>query len=231
MSSPALKTSAGQGTGSKEQGTILEPNILPYPQIQTFTFSPHFPMELQNMVWSLAACHTRIIENGGYDMRNKRTRKREFRFTSKTLVPSILHVCSESRATGMKHYEKLSFRERFTGTFINWSVDFVIFSNRSLSQWSSVMNSFLRSKDVKKEITQKRRHFILYRGDRCHYLGREFGNLQQTVKISKILEPYLKPEHCGQRLGDLSLSALSETGLGEWRLVNLRSDKSDLQKL
>lgn len=140
MSSTAANTSAGAGSGA--QGTSLEPNRLeatssvkmsPDTQIKSFTLFPRFPVELRNMVWDLAACDPRIVEIGGYQTKNKRMRKKEFRFTSKTLVPSVLHVCSESRACGVKHYEKLSFGKRFTGTFINWTVDFGYLQQRTPS--------------------------------------------------------------------------------------------------
>jgi hypothetical protein len=239
MFSTAANTSAGAGSGA--QGGSSEPNRLegtfsvkmsPDTQIQSFTLFPRFPVELRNMVWDLAACDPRIVEIGGYQTTNKRMRKKEFRFTSKTLVPSILHVSSESRSCGMKHYETLSFGERFTGTFINWAVDFVIFSNGPRrNTWNLVLSSVFISKDVKKKITQKCRHLILGHGDRCNDLGRDFQKLQHVVKVFKVLEPHLKPEHDSQRLGDLSLSPVSEKNLNKWDLANLRLDKSILHKL
>ena len=101
------------------------------PPPTTANASPHvfppfklLPLELRQMIWMQAALEPRVVELGFYEAKTK-NRRRETRNTSKTLVPALLHTCSESRAVGLMHYEKLIPTGIFTGTYINWAQDYV----------------------------------------------------------------------------------------------------------
>ena len=46
---------------------------------------------------------------------------------SKTPVSGILHAFAESLETGLRGYEKITFDPRFTGSYVNWDVDYIGF--------------------------------------------------------------------------------------------------------
>jgi hypothetical protein len=69
----------------------------------SFEQFPKLPTEIRQMIWRLTIEENRVVELSNYEDRKTRSRTTyERRLTSKTLVPSILHTCSESRAIGPK---------------------------------------------------------------------------------------------------------------------------------
>lgn len=97
---------------------------------RTFTVFPNLPYELQNVVWVIAACESRVVEIHGYTkhFRQSGRKKTELHFLSRTLVPAILHTCSRARQAGLGLYESLRFRNNATGSYVNWAVDYIKFS-------------------------------------------------------------------------------------------------------
>lgn len=91
--------------------------------VQTFYPFQRLPFEIRQLIWYRAALEPRIVEVGFYVTRVKK--RNETRNTCKTLVPALLHVCSESREVGLKHYDKLIPMGKFTRTYINWAQDYV----------------------------------------------------------------------------------------------------------
>lgn len=83
----------------------------------------HFPPEIRHMVWHQAASEPRVIEVAFYQTKVKN--RHMTRNTSKTVVPALLHTCSEAREVGLSLYEKFIPTGVFTGTYINWSQDYI----------------------------------------------------------------------------------------------------------
>jgi hypothetical protein len=109
-----------------EGGDLLP--VKPYSPVETsrtFTVFPKLPLELQDEIWSIAACQLRTVEI-------ECSGKVNFRFRSGTLAPAILHAYSASRRAGLKIYEKLSFSNGFAGTYINWNLDNVLLNHPHL---------------------------------------------------------------------------------------------------
>ena len=83
------------------------------------------PPELRQEIWKLelATREPRIIKLY-HDEKKARAPIR-----SKTGVPIILHVCSESRMLGLRAYKPLVINGYFTGTFIEWERDVIYINN------------------------------------------------------------------------------------------------------
>lgn len=97
------------------------------------------PIELRHEIYILAASTPRVVEVRGYrsDVKNKES---EFFMKSNALVPAIMHACVDSRAAGLKIYSALIFNA-FTGTYINWDVDWIMFKGNTERLYMAYENS------------------------------------------------------------------------------------------
>ncbi|KAG4440228.1 hypothetical protein IFR05_004307 [Cadophora sp. M221] len=91
---------------------------------------PRLPIELRTMIWNFGARQVRVVEIEVIDAKYKGVGSVQ-RLTSKTIVPGILHACAESREVGLKRYEKIVFQGIFTGSYINWDIDYIGFKRHN----------------------------------------------------------------------------------------------------
>ncbi|CZT49671.1 uncharacterized protein RSE6_10551 [Rhynchosporium secalis] len=90
----------------------------------TFHDFPRLPPELRTIIWKLGIHQIRVVEI-------EKTRANDLgvcdisRFTSKTLVPGMLHACAESRSIALQRYGRIIFDGIFTGSYINWDLDYI----------------------------------------------------------------------------------------------------------
>ncbi|PVH86853.1 hypothetical protein DL98DRAFT_567147 [Cadophora sp. DSE1049] len=151
----------------------------------TFHDFRRLPLELRAMIWHLAARQVRVVEVGMVRAEYKGGGRIK-RFTSKALTPSILHACGESRWMGFKRYEKVTLDGIFTGSYVNWDVDYIGF--RSTHYWDtrSLLRRFrYRSGSESCEVIQNCRRLVAF-PDRDHqYLAvhhlRYFKSLEELV--------------------------------------------------
>lgn len=120
----------------------------------TFTCFRKLPPELREKVWSLALPGPRVVQ-----MRIKLTvakyskHQRGFHLKSTTLIPNMLHTCSESRTIALQHYELGMASHLSRGhTYIDFARDIIYFGDINENQ-GFTMASLLRDipeKDVSK---------------------------------------------------------------------------------
>lgn len=110
------------------------------------------------MVWAFAACESRVVEVESYTkyFRQGGRKRTQLRLLSRTLVPAILHTSSAARKTGLIFYDRLSFRDHFTGSYVNWAVDYIRFVSSLYSLERGTTNDSLLS-----EFHQKCRRLVL----------------------------------------------------------------------
>jgi hypothetical protein len=82
-----------------------------------------FPVEIQIKIWKYAASdlRPRVVELS--------YQRRKHNFTSPTLAPPLLHICSASRVAALQRYQPLKFGTYFTGTYMDWENDTIFFND------------------------------------------------------------------------------------------------------
>jgi hypothetical protein len=93
------------------------------PSREPFSSFALLPYEIREAIW-VATCTDaapRVVEVGYYQAWNNG----DFKFPSKTVVPAILHVISEARAIGLTHYVVFTPCNLWSGTYMNWNLDYI----------------------------------------------------------------------------------------------------------
>jgi hypothetical protein len=187
-SSSSLHTSDTTSSAvSNEQSATTGPVCTFNPQGRRFTVFSNLPYELQNMVWTIAACEPRVVEIDTYTtyFRKNEKKKTELRCLSRTLVPAILHVCSRSRKMALKLYERICFRDHFTGSYINWACDYI----RVISSTYKILirNSFKNLTDLS-EIYRKCRRLVMDKYSFMIGWSTKFKSLEEVVILFGVTE-------------------------------------------
>jgi hypothetical protein len=187
---------------------------------RTFTVFANLPYELQNMIWAIAACESRVVELHSYTkyFRQSGRKKTELRFLSRTLGPAILHTCSGARQAGLRLYERLCFRDHFTGSYINWAVDYIKLSP-SWYPWPHTRDYLHLS-----EIHEKCRRLIIQKYDfEALSWNMRFKNVEEIVLLCA--EAGYPPWLDSGRLALLSIDDASSQG------ISRRSVLDDVREL
>lgn len=193
---------------------------------RVFTLFPKLPIEIRCMIISEAAQHPRVVEIGSYD--TKQQGRYEVRFTSRTIVPSILHTCSESRAVGTKFYDRLVFGGRFTGTYVNWTTDVFTF-NQSCSTYTAVqfLDQDCNQSDLSNKCSSLAVRDVYYVGDliqKCNH----FRNLQRLIAVQET-SSCSGLESRGD--GNIELLPISQEEITTFKHWRLRNHQASLQRL
>ncbi|CZT05479.1 uncharacterized protein RAG0_11548 [Rhynchosporium agropyri] len=116
--------------------TSLEANSSfsgPDPASKQFAFFPKLPAELRLMIWELALPGERIVriqefvESSPHD----RILQAYQCIGSKARVPTLLHVCHESRTLALKHYTIILKNRLLKPTYFNPDLDTLLFASLS----------------------------------------------------------------------------------------------------
>jgi hypothetical protein len=177
------------------------------PPSREFTIFTELPYELQNMVWRIAACEPRVVEIETYTKYFKQAgrRKTELRFLSRTLVPAILHACTGSRTVGIKNYERLCFGNTFTGSFINWTCDYIRFD----CSFNQILSDVGRADTKLSELAQKCQRLIISLANFENWSrSQKFRNLEEAVLLCDVEAP-----RGVSRTGTLTLVQLNDPNL------------------
>lgn len=187
-----------------------------------FTVFTKMPFELQNMIWTIAAYEPRIVEIHSYTkyFRQNERKKSEVRLLSRTLAPAILHTCTRSRKTGLKLYEKLCFRDRATGSYINWACDYIRFNCPSYVVRSSL--------DLAPIYERCQRMIILaseFEGWSWNW-SHKFEKIEQLVLLCRIAEP-----SDSKHVGNLTLAPINDPRLSDSPPHFLERDRKKEQQI
>ncbi|KAL2074174.1 hypothetical protein VTL71DRAFT_7952 [Oculimacula yallundae] len=101
------------------------------PPLKRFKFFPRLPAELRLMIWELALPGERVVRIQDFpECIHKHQPSAVCRcIGSKARVPTLLHVCHESRALALKHYT-ITFENRmFQPTYFNPNLDILYFAS------------------------------------------------------------------------------------------------------
>lgn len=184
-------------------------------QTPIFTLFPKLPPELRKIIWTFSTYSERVVEMDSKHCFNSKTKRTEHRFFSKTLVPVLLHVNLESRTIGLTIYQELTFAGNVTGTYIDWSHDFVHFiehDRREEPSWTcgSNLKLFLstttryKGQRMVNELKEKCQKLITFGvGDAVYAERKGMQNLRSLVTLLG----------AGSGPGDMTLIEISEVDL------------------
>lgn len=100
----------------------MPPSNVLNPQ-RTFTCFSRLPVELRGFIWEYS-CHVERnldIWIAPFAISQSDKEEQPFKYITTTPAPAILHICKESRAAGLKHYD-LKFEMEFTsGGSTHWT--------------------------------------------------------------------------------------------------------------
>ncbi|KAH6668028.1 hypothetical protein B0J14DRAFT_642320 [Halenospora varia] len=107
-----------------------------------FTKFSEVPLELRIKIWDIAAFQQRHIK---CQVKNFKENPKSI-MVSPTPVPSMMHVCHESRDVGNKYYQKLSTTRttisKMKITYINYEVDTLRFMHYDLTHFMDQTHSY-----------------------------------------------------------------------------------------
>lgn len=221
-----MATRTGHAFRQPEEVDELPSTQTPNEEGPVFTLFPKLPIEIRCIIISEAAQHPRVVEIGSYD--TKRQGRFEVRFTSRTIVPSILHTFSESRAVGTKFYDRLIFGGRFTGTYVNWNADVITF-NQSCSLYTAMQ--YLDLDCNQSDLTEKCSSLAVrdvYSVRDLIKKGNHFRNLQRVISVQ---ETPSCPGLQSRGDGNLKLVPISQEEIATFKHWRLRNHEASLQRL
>jgi len=141
------------------------------PELATaFTIFPKLPVELRLKIWKFALPGRRIV-----DIRCDKQSVLFEKYRSSTPIPSILHVCSESRTLASKVYE-LAFRTTPSSRsiYFNFSADLLVFNCKHFDLFCRVKWFMQDAKNAKRVA-----HIGL-----CSKLCLDAGNVESRPRLS-----------------------------------------------
>lgn len=174
--------------------SVSTSTISPAEAVLSQVFHPFklFPPEIRHMVWLQASLEPRVIELGFYYDTKVKNHK-VVRNTSKTVVPALLHACSESREIGLSHYEAFIPTGVWTGTYISWAQDYMYLdcSQRQYTDFDEYQQRLKQSSPFQKAILpQKCRRLLL--GKRLHpHRNDLFALFDSLEEVAVLHRPYL----------------------------------------
>ncbi|KAK0124340.1 hypothetical protein ONS95_009309 [Cadophora gregata] len=176
----------------------------------TFQDFRRLPPELRIMIWHLAARQVRVVEIELVSAKFKGLGWID-RYTSKTLALGILHACGESRWIGLKRYEKIKFDGIFSGSYVNWNVDYIGFTPSNSQGMSCLLRDLVHRSDSRRCEVLKRCHRLISSEpipDINHYY-----HIRRFLQGFKNLEEidFLFPEHVGdwrERSGNIKIAPM-----------------------
>jgi hypothetical protein len=177
------------------------PKSLQVPSKRSFTSFTQLPSEIREQIWVFALImdNPRVIELGVYFREWHEHAPRTARYPSKTVVPALLHVCAEARAIALQYYEPFSVDGTWTGTYIDWSLDYV-YLNWSIETWNDINRPYQGV--MSSVLTNACQHLVV--GRELYEAAREqiHGTFPNTSDIAVL---------CGLKLQDYDTAAKKDS--------------------
>ncbi|KAL2074794.1 hypothetical protein VTL71DRAFT_8573 [Oculimacula yallundae] len=211
---------------------------MPVSPAVTFHGFPQLALELRTMIWKFAARQVRVVEVEEIQAKYK-GRIHVRRYGSKTLVPGMLHACDESREIGLRGYEKIVFDGIFTGSYINWDIDYIGYRPAFIWNTTYELDRFLSSQQPRTspaKMAKKCRRMVIFD---CYLAIWNSHRMRKLKNLEEVV--FLFPDDFGESCrgsGNVNLAPMTSPEQDEQSRINkyiskarLRSFQSDLPGL